>query len=311
MARRANPLIVGIFVLGALMFVGVALFFVGGARVFTQREQFICYFQESVNGLTIGAPVKYKGVPIGKVKAIKLRLNQDVSSTHIPVIIEIETRLINQLGIDVDLAEEETLQRLIEDYGLRAQLQFNSIVTGYLFIALDYHKSPPEYKLVQREPPIYSEIPTLPSELQEFSHELTKIVTQLSQVNFKSIGTEVKRLLRDVNPPLTTALKNLSQTLKRIDGLTMQVEKEISPFSQEMQKTGQSLQKTSGDLSSVLGQFGKTLTAAERVFEPGSPERYRFDRALSELTAAAQALNRLADFLERNPNAVLIGRPPP
>ena len=297
MARKANPLIVGSFVLGALILIGTALFFIGGTRVFTQREKFICYFEESVNGLILGAPVKYRGVSVGKVKAIRLRFNQEPTSTHIPIIIEIDTKLLKQLVSSVDLKEKNTFQRLIKDYGLRAQLQYESLVSGYLFIALDYHTPSPEYQAVQKKPIVYNEIPTIPSEIQEFSTDLLKIASNLSKVDFKSIENEVKTFLVDVNPPLIKALSDFNE-------LVVKLEDEVKPLSEEAQKTAADLRKS-------LEQFGDVLTAAQKLLEPGSTERYHIDNAFSELTAAAKALNRLADFLERNPNAILIGKPRP
>lgn len=138
MTQKANPIVIGIFVVSALLIALTALMVFGASKFFTKTEKFVCYFKSGINGLDIGAPVKYKGVEIGKVEDILI-----LSSTRDPR----KSMVLTKLSIDLTKTKRSSfgkfyeskvqLTKQIED-GLRAKLNFQSIVTGMLYIELDY-----------------------------------------------------------------------------------------------------------------------------------------------------------------------------
>jgi paraquat-inducible protein B len=139
MSARANPTAIGIFVTGATALAVLALLVFGSGRIFRRQETFIIYFNESVNNLSDGSPVKFKGVQIGQVRRITLRYNQATDSSSVPVLIDIDlSRLRNNLGVEINLADEQVFDEQVR-LGLRAKLQMQSLLTGLLYIDLDIY----------------------------------------------------------------------------------------------------------------------------------------------------------------------------
>ncbi|MGJ3243390.1 MAG: MlaD family protein [Opitutales bacterium] len=327
MSRSANPVTIGLFVTGAFaILIGMLVFF-GATKIFDRRERFVAYFDESVNGLNIGAAVKFKGVPIGRVVEIRIRYNQGALSSAIPVIMEIDTqRLTNDLGVSVNLADQEQFFSQVEQ-GLRAKLNSESFITGLLFVELDYFPDTP-MNFVQ-ETFVLNEIPTVPSSLAEIQRSATEAIAKIGSVNFEDIGQEVNTLLTLANDRLegvdsrrisdavsragnavaelaesdaiAELIADLRSTLQRIDRITGGLETEVPEISAAFRQTADKLKDTLGRLDSLLG-------SANTLVAPESDVRYQLDRTLTELQTAARALTDLAQFLERNPRALLTGR---
>ena len=143
MSKKASPTVIGAFVVGAMALVVVGILYFGSGQFMKKKDVFILYFKDSVKGLQIGAPVKYKGVRIGSVTDIKLRFNRETYSFYIPVIIETDPDRIEDFGGDAEdiriyeeTSDEEIIEQMIEK-GLRAQLQMQSLVTGLLFVQFE------------------------------------------------------------------------------------------------------------------------------------------------------------------------------
>src|SRR5262249_62254129 len=98
MNKKISPTLIGAFVVGALALLVVAIIAFGSGQLFRKTREFVLYFEGSVNGLHIGAPVKFKGVEIGSVKNILLQLNKDMAVNEIPVIIEIDLKKLTSMG---------------------------------------------------------------------------------------------------------------------------------------------------------------------------------------------------------------------
>jgi paraquat-inducible protein B len=134
MNKKISPTMIGAFVLGAAALIVIAILVFGSGRVFRQSRDFVLYFDNSVNGLRIGAPVKFKGVEVGSVTNILLQLGKGQQVNKIPVIIEIDLEKLTSRGASSDITENrETFRMAIVDRGLRGQLEMESLVTGLLF----------------------------------------------------------------------------------------------------------------------------------------------------------------------------------
>ena len=124
MSKRANTALIGAFVIGALAIAAMAAVIVGSGRFLRSNVKFVCYFQGSVNGLDKGAPVKFRGVPIGVVTDIMLSLGERQGEPRIPVVLEIDKSRLRELGASQELvAAPGMIKKLAREGGLRAQLQ--------------------------------------------------------------------------------------------------------------------------------------------------------------------------------------------
>lgn len=327
MSKKASTTAIGFFVLGAIVVTVAFAILMGSFKLFTKSETFIIYFDQSVNGLGVGAPVKYRGVDIGQVTDVKIRYNQDQLSTHIPVFIEVNlTRLASELGFTEDLGDEDYYTAMIND-GLRAKLQMDGLITGLLYIDLEYQSEAPV--IFVQEEIIYKEIPSMPSALAEIQQSATEIIARLSYVDFESISDELVAFLnrlndgvdeidfgrindsvadateaiRDLarNPKIDTTLDTLESTLAQYRQLAARIDDQVDVVMEGAGETNEALQAT-------LLQFRDTGERINALLSPQASFRYRIENAMEELGDAAEAIRRLADFLERNPRALLTGK---
>ncbi len=167
MSIRANPTAIGLFMIGGIVLAVVGVATLASASWFEKQSVFISYFGESVNGLEVGAPVKFQGVPVGSVTNLHIQIELKDKTFQVPVQYQIDlTRLTSVAGTFVDLEDERVLRQQIAD-GLRAQLQMESMVTGQLYIELAYRADAKAPEL-ERRPTPFPEIPTTPSLLAAF-----------------------------------------------------------------------------------------------------------------------------------------------
>ena len=150
MNKKISPTLIGAFVVGAVALLVIAVIAFGSGRLFRETKEFVLYFDGTVNGLHVGAPVKFKGVEIGSVKDILLQLDGDSEVNKIPVIIEIDLKKLTARGASGVLVEkQEAFQKAIVEQSLRAQLQTESMVTGVLYVGFDFFPGAP-LTLVQK-----------------------------------------------------------------------------------------------------------------------------------------------------------------
>jgi paraquat-inducible protein B len=338
MSRRINPSVIGAFVLGgiALFVLAVALF---GSGVFdSQKTRFICFFDDSVNGLDSGSAVKFKGVTIGKVAGVLLRAeSQAAGDNAIPVIVEIDEKLLSAHGIGPHIAVL-TEQAAATERGLRARLQQQSLITGMLFIELDFfpgtkprfHKDPNAGGL--------REIPTLPSDFGALVKSLTRTLEQVSQINFAGLAQKTDRILAQLETGIAALdLKGINQgaldvaaaatalladeQTRRLPANANATLDSIRDLSKKLGDTATKLGDTAtplaGEVSQTAAEARRTLAEINRAVEnlrillsPETGIRSTLDDTLQSISAAAAAVRSLADQLSRRPEALLFGKPP-
>ncbi|HJU28912.1 MAG TPA: MlaD family protein [Candidatus Binataceae bacterium] len=321
MNGRANPRMVGAFVLGAVALAVVAVAVLGSGRLFAKSEQYVLFFKGNVNGLRIGAPVKIKGVQIGSVQSIRLMLNlnpqtaaQPAAATiRIPVIISIDRNRVGDGIPGVNLANPADVRSAIA-LGLRAQLATESFVTGLLYIDLDLHPgTPARFVLASKQYSDLQEIPTLPNAFEQAQSAATRLVSQLDKVKLDQMVVTATQTMAAIgqlasSPELKSALVSLNQTgqsvnrtAASIQRLTEQIQVAIGPMAASMQKSTQ-------NIDSALLKAQTALDHIQMTLQPDSPLVYRADQALQDVSAAANSIRQLADYLQRNPSAVVRGR---
>ena len=173
MSKQANKTVIGIFVVVAIALVVVAVLILGSGKFFKQTLKAVCYFEGSVGGLNIGAPVVFRGVKIGSVTDVILRVDSTKLIFTIPVYIEIEPDRFTVIGVRPKKLGQN-LKTFI-DRGLRATLETQSIVTGQMQVGLDYYPDKPakfaEFRIDTKTP----EIPTIPTPMQELAKKIQNI----------------------------------------------------------------------------------------------------------------------------------------
>lgn len=240
--------------------------------IYQNTLKYVMYFNGSVRGLTVGAPVQLRGIPIGKVTDINLELDKKTAEIHIPVTVELEPDRIKEINNDHNISDKDVIERLINK-GLRAQLQTGSLLTGQLLVDLDFH---PKSKIVLSDNKnVYPEFPTTASSLDQFTHSANIIMDKVAKLPLEDLTSEANK-----------TLQSLQSTSKAATGMLVTAQ-------------------------GTLNTADKTMASAHQVLstlEPGSTTHYELEQLLQELTQAASSVKQLTDYLEQNPNALIRGK---
>jgi paraquat-inducible protein B len=312
---RANPKIVGGFIIGGTLLLLVAIAALVSGKFFTHSTTFVSFFPESVRGLQIGSPVTFRGVPLGQVTAIEAFMARNGAGINIEVTFEVNLDRIhgtdggsNRLqGMSAAAAAKE-----LGEQGLRAQLQSTSLVTGQLYIDLDFHPEQPPRMLDVPTP--YPQIPTAPTKLQVLGDRIEKLATVISDLPFDQIATELSQTLvaiRDLarSPEIRQVLasaggagKDLSKTFANVDRLVSELRTKVGDAD---------VRQIVSDLHGTMEAAEKGLLQIQLTLENTSGAQREFSHTLSEISRAAAAIRVLAEYLERNPSSLVVGKPAP
>lgn len=293
MRDKPRPALIGAFVLGAIALAIAAVALWGSSRLFERKYRYVCYFPGSVNGLSVGAPVKYRGVTIGSVR--EMRIPYVRSDTRIAVIVELYGKQSEARGTLYD-PTPAAIEGLVAR-GLRARLEAESLVTGQLFVSLDLIPNAP------RPPPAPSrdalpEIPAVPSTLQQIGGTVSSLAEQLKAADIGGMVQSVTRTFDAVtrvanDPELARALASLPAAVASFQRLSTQLSRTLAGLDQTLA----SLTTTIGDVRGVVSPQGRVVVELERT--------------LDDLRRAAESVRQLAEYLQQNPNALLVGKKRP
>jgi paraquat-inducible protein B len=327
-SKKASPTLIGTFVVGAIVLVMAAVTIIGSGRLFRKTYEFALYFEGSVSGLREGAPVKYKGVEIGAVTKVLLHLDEGAEVNRIPVVIKLDANKISGGGVGGNLADPAALKAAI-DRGLRGQLQTESIVTGVLFVALDLVPSS-AVKLVQPPDSQYQEIPTITTTLQKAQDILGQLLAKLDDIDFKVLLTSMADVVKNFDglaknpdlleafagvnrlvnkPELHAAIRSLDQTVLKIAQAADGVQKVAGSLDRSVTTLSADLKETLTAVHQAVKQIEVTGASVAGFVDPNSPTAYELTKAMKEFSGAARSLRLMADYLDRNPRALLFGRP--
>ena len=173
MTSQAYKTTVGAFVLGGIALFALGVILLGGGRLFSSDVEYVLYFDGSVSGLSIGAPVVFRGVPMGSVTQISLVANSRDSNVTIPVLIRIDEKsFVRSSGTGVSESFQQEIIRRMVQRGLRARLQLQSLITGQYRVELDFYPDTPA-NFRSSTPDL--EIPTVPSPIDTLQRTLAKL----------------------------------------------------------------------------------------------------------------------------------------
>jgi paraquat-inducible protein B len=334
MKTKVSPSLVGAFVLGALALAFAALMVFGGVNFFAHPERFEVYFHEPSHGLDIGSPVQLLGVRVGRVVDLNVRYDPKTDESVVAVVCELEKNQIRDAqGAPFDITVPGQLKRLV-DRGLRAQLGVGSLATGLLYVELDFLD--PKAHPADESSPVspYTIVPSVPSTISGFQASAEAILGKIGQVDFAGLSTQLEGLLVDLRKEVAgldlkgaveqwkttgAAVQTLVQSadvkksLENFDATLDELRVTLRKVDTQVDASGPNLQASLAHLQDTLKEFSATAVTVRRFVAQQQNLGDDANQALTSLGDAADAVKRLADFLERNPNALLSGKtaPPP
>lgn len=340
MKRKANPTLIGTFVVVAIALIAVAIITLAGSNYFTRTERTVMYFGGSVYGLQVGAPVVFRGVRVGSVESIEVSYDQSTDAFAIPVIAALDADALRGLdGKRPDADASPPLPALIQR-GLSAQLSMQSLLTGLLYVDLDLRPQRVS-KLRGTHRSGVTEIPTTPTAIQAFRDQLEGIDLRKITDDISAIAASARALLS--GPQLNQALSDMAQITATIKRVSERLDKRIDPLADELQRslastrtamdsmnkaassvdrTAVGVRRTSDQMAEILApdaplvqnlqraahEVSRTAGALREATAGDSELMVGADRALDDLSRAARALRDLAEALEQQPQSLLRGR---
>ena len=276
MSKPANKKVIGIFVLGAIALLVVALVVFGSGKIFKKTIPMVFYFEGSVKGLNIGSAVMLKGVQVGSVTNVVLQFNQKDLSLRIPVYAEFDPDKIERVtGERLEGRAGAEMQKRLIDHGMRAKLEMQSVLTGLLMINLDFLPGTPA-KLVGTDPKVW-EIPTLPTPLEVLAEKVQKLPIEET---FNKLANAVSGFEKIINSPeVGEGVKNLYQAMDEVKKLVKSINAEIKPLSAGVHETlkdtrnvlknaDSQITGTAARLEGLMGDAQKLVQNVDRQVEP-------------------------------------------
>jgi len=324
LSKRASKTVIGVFVVSALALVVAGVLIFGSGDFLKERYRFVLFFQDSVKGLNVGAPVIFIGVKIGEVKDIAVIEDPLKSSFYIQVIIELTSgKLKKSITKEFSSAKEiyEYCNQLIKQ-GLRAQLGLQSVVTGQLQIELDFH--PEEKPVLVGTNAKYKEIPTIPSKFERLTKRIEnmpieeivdKVSSSLNRIDallnspeiveilqsMKLTMEDAKKISYKVNEQVQPLMNKLDEALEAYGILAQNLDRQIDPLSSNIEKLVKMVTEASK-------QADKTLKTLENVVGEDSIATVELTTTLKEFSSVARSIRNLADYLNRHPETIVRGK---
>lgn len=274
---------------------------------YRQRLPFVLYFQGSVRGLQVGAPVEFRGIKVGTVSEIRMEFDRETTTFLIPVLVLIEPERITETtrpGEKVTRGNPMELVETLVARGLRARLETGSFLTGQRYVLLDLFPETPVLR-VGKSPP-FPELPTVPAPMEEITNSVSEMVAKLRALPVEEIGRDLKETLAGLNrtvnaPEVMETVKALKGSLSHLQGVMARVEERVEPVADN-------LRDASAAATGALRQTEATLTMLNQVMGPDAPLNYQLLEVTRELSLTARAIRGLIDTLERQPESLLFGK---
>ncbi|MDR0742098.1 MAG: MlaD family protein [Puniceicoccales bacterium] len=264
MSKKANITLIGVFIVTAMLLFLVAVFAFSSVNWFAKKKTFYTFFNTSLNGLEVGAPVKFKGIKVGVVKSIEIIYDVGTDKAVAAVIFDVDANLFKTVGgsrmrvMDHNMFYAEQIGR-----GLAAKLSMESILTGKLFVGLDYHKNGQERFSKDIILGKYQQMPSVATELDELMASFDVIMGKLSKVEWEKSFQAI-----------VSTLDNLRNAAKTLD----------------------------------FASIKKAMDAISSALSSDSSTRQSVDDILQQLAKMLRALRVLLEYIERNPNALIVGK---
>jgi paraquat-inducible protein B len=308
MNKSLNKTMIGLFVVGAVAVLLLAIAFLGSGKYFTEKSTYLMVFEGSVKGLNVGAPVVLRGVRVGSVSDIRMHFDNTTKAITILVYADFEKDKILTVNMDTDLTKKpgnEALHVFMKElirHGLRAQLEMQNIVTGQLQIALDFYPDKPAaYKEIDTDVP---EIPTIPTPLQELTRKLVNLPIEEILINVNSAMDGISKLVQ--SPELKESISNLDTAMKDMQSLLHNMDAQFKPLSTDLSVTIKDTHKLVQNLNEQVTLLGsdldKTIVDGQRLIQKTENSVDSISVELIDLidtaTSAAKKVEKVVEQLE-------------
>ena len=298
MSKTIHPATIGMFVSGAVVLLVSVLVFLGSG-FFSHQEPFVVYFNGSVKGLRVGAPVSFRGVSVGRVTDIKVVFDPSDENFQTPVIIDISSDQVTVKGETTWMPRDGiggVISELIQK-GLRAQLELQSLVTGQLQVNLDFHPDSPLTVVPGILP--YQQIPTVPSSIEELTSSFENIPFDELVSDFREALGGIKEFIS--SGKIESVFDRTETMIGKIEDVLSSIDTEIEPLS--------------GEVKAALRELSVLIKAAKLGVDDlrdagksAGDMRGRAVKLIDTLDDAGRSMKNLSDFLRRNPEALLRGQ---
>ncbi len=338
MSIKANPTVVGGFVIGAIILIVISFLVLGTGRIFKNDMRLMAVFPGTVNGLDVGSPVLFRGVNIGSVAEIKLYHDHKTQQSLVPVYIDLKQEVMElmiQEEADSSLTEDQALGLMVDmiKSGLHARLTLESLVSGRQVVEFEFDPSLP-IKITGIDKK-YLEIPTVESDLEKLQKlfetiplkELTEsLIITVTEINKMFADKDAKDIFNNINATivgsrqfidnLNKQIIPLSQSaqdrLAEVKILLISTEKQLSETLLELTRLSINVnEKLTGLTTSATSAFDKSelvLSNIDAIVDNKSAVRNELERSLKELSRAAKSMRVFTEYLERHPEALLQGK---
>lgn len=316
MSEKPHTVAIGAFIVGALLISIVIAIFVLGSGL-GQSEKIVMVFNGSVKGLNIGAPVAIRGVQVGQVTSIKIVLNKDTLDILMLVEADFRAQNIQTVGTKEEDVTEELIHR-----GLRAQLNTQSLLTGLLYVEMDFHPNS-EVQLADIDSPHF-QFPTIPTDLERLAMKLQKmdfakladnvdsalngINTFITSADFQAMPNTLKATLDAVTTLSNQLQSQLASSMPKLDLVLDGTAVTVANANKQLPIISAGITKNLDTLNQAITAFETAMNDIDELVAADSPTTYRMNEALKELALAAKAMQQLAKTLEEQPEALIRGR---
>jgi len=308
-SRQANPRVIGAFVVGSLFLTAVGLVLFGSGHWFKERVTVVMYFDGSVNGLDVGAPVKLRGVAVGTVTGIQLVMQEKQRRLYIRVFAELDPSQIYTRGGALTRAaqadREEALRQACKEFGLHARLEMQSLLTGKLFIELNADPTIQarfvEMKDLDED---IVEIPTVPSTSEQVMQVIKNAAEHLGELPMGEILQDARESLAAINrivnaPEIPQTLEALHSATARLDVLLAKLDAHTDPLLTSARRAAERTARLAETMEHEVHPTAAALReASEQVAQLAKRTAPRLQRLLEHLDALAQSTTQMARDLE-------------
>lgn len=335
MSKQANPTLIGAFVVAAATLAIAVVLILGGGRLWTKTRHFVVVFEGSLHGLSIGAPVTFRGVPLGEVVDITpvvVMEGEQPAGLDVLVTLALQRgRLRTSTGefVEVQHYSDADVAELYDRIGVRAQLALQSVLTGQLYVDLDFFPGSPVRKVDVKTP--YPQLATIETGLKKLGKAIENLpIDQLAQRALRVLESieqrvnspELDRIL-DSGADAAGALKDALQRIDaEVDPLVTSLRQAADATTGAMRQAEETLDLEQSPAGKMVAEFTRAAESADQalreirkasseaseILDDRSAVRRRMQDMLDEVTAAARSLRLLADYLERHPEALLQGK---
>lgn len=329
--KKNNSFRIGAFIVGAILLVFFALLFFSGGDLFSQKERVVMYFEGSVQGLQVGAPIKLKGVILGEITDIQINFdsntqdngNKNNSAKNIVTAVtgDLALKRISRKGNEVSL---EFFEEAIAN-GLRAQLNFQSFLTGLLYVELDFFPDTPATLYGFKKN--YLELPTVATGFEELTKNLQEINLKSLVKNLDQLTLRLSNIVKSgvieetlgsvklaadsftetsqtMGQDVSQLSKNLSDTSRTLNTLLASLNKQTPAVADELRASMLQLQRS-------LVELDKASNSVHQSFSEDAPLVNQLNDTLKEISRSAEAFRTLSETIDQQPEALLRGKQVP